>query len=119
MMSPISILNKGYSMVVNHKSQRYLASSSSEVSNSLEAAAFFSYKGGTSSNYKGKGVAIGTHSSHNKGNIFLGSSSSGGSSGSNENYVGKIISANNYKTQKKGLVVCEFCGYNGHTKKNC
>lgn len=88
------------------------------ISDSLEAAAFFSQKAGPSSNYKGKRVVTGTHSNYSKGIVFSGNSSSGGSSSSSGNYPGKAVSTNNYKAQKKGLVVCEYCGYNGHTKES-
>lgn len=86
---------------------------------SLEAAAFFSQKGGPSSNYKGKGVATVTKSNYIKGIVFSRNNSLGGSSSSGGNYFGKAVSINNYKAQKKGPVVCEYCGYNGHTKESC
>ncbi|XP_055822166.1 uncharacterized protein LOC129890690 [Solanum dulcamara] len=60
MMSPIPTLSKAYSMVINHESQRSLASSS-QVAEALEGATFFSHKRGPNSSFRGnngKGASI-------------------------------------------------------------
>lgn len=60
MMSLIPTLNKAYSMVIDHESQRSIANVLSMVIDSLEVATLFSQKRGSSSNCKSKGVIIGT-----------------------------------------------------------
>ncbi|XP_055830969.1 uncharacterized protein LOC129900004 [Solanum dulcamara] len=123
MMSPIPTLNKAYSMIIDHESQRSLASSSSvsQVAESLEGAAFFSHKGGSSSGFRGtigKGVVMGSRNTYGGGNMSSGSSPSGGNSSSGGNYPNRMSSTSNFRPQKKSSLVCEYCSYNGHTKEN-
>ncbi|XP_047257493.1 uncharacterized protein LOC124885309 [Capsicum annuum] len=107
LMTPVPSISKVYSMIVDHESQRSIASSSSvgRLSDTLDAAALFNYKLG----YKGKGG-------------YLGPGDSGGTSlvKTTSIYEGRPP-ASTYKgaPQKKTPVVCEFCGYNGHTKDQC
>lgn len=50
MLTPLPTPNKAYSLVINHKSQRFIAmtSSVSKISEVLEGTAFFSHKGSRS-----------------------------------------------------------------------
>ncbi|XP_015167773.1 uncharacterized protein [Solanum tuberosum] len=107
MLTPLPTLNKAYSLVINHESQRTIAmtSSVSKVSELLEGAAFFSHKGSQSS-YNGGGI--------NSSRTF-----SGGGSNSGGNHNGRVSSVGVVRPQKKGSIICEFCNYNGHTKEQC
>lgn len=109
-MTPIPSINKVYSMIVDHESQSIIASGSfiSQVTNTLEAITFF------------------THKSRNKGiGVYLGPGGSSSSYSANNmkpvgSYVGRLSTSNYRSTsQKRILVVCEFCGYNGHTREQC
>lgn len=95
-------------MVVDRKSQRIIASSSSlsQVTDTLEATTFFTHKSGN----KGKGVYMGT-GSFGTGYSLENINPVGG-------YEGRSPTSN-YRNiaQKKPSVICEFCGYNSHTRE--
>lgn len=83
---------------------------------SLEGATFFGHKGCSSSGFRGdigKGVAVGSHSTYNKGSI----NSESQFSSVGDNHSSKQPATNNFRPQKKTPIVYEYCSYNGHTKK--
>ena len=94
-------------MIVDHESQRFIASSSSisQVTDTLDTTGFFTNNPG----HKSKGVYLGPASS--------GSSNPAKTAGS---YEGRKPPSN-YRgaQQKRSPVVCDFCGYNGHTREQC
>ena len=107
MLTPLPTLNKAYSLVINHESQRSIAMSTSVSKSSelLEGAAFFSKKGSQPNN---NGRVLNSNRSFH-----------GGGSNSGGNHNGRVSSAGGSRPQKRESVVCEFCNYNGHTKEQC
>ncbi|XP_049349895.1 uncharacterized protein LOC125814480 [Solanum verrucosum] len=103
MQSPTPNLNKMFSLIINHKSQRNLAGHEVSLSKIVESTTMFSQKGGNSGN-SGRGqsdnVPFGYQPGGNGGNPGRG------------HYDSQY---NPIKTQKP-LTVCEVCGFRGHTK---
>uniref|UniRef100_A0A3Q7GJ35 Uncharacterized protein n=1 Tax=Solanum lycopersicum TaxID=4081 RepID=A0A3Q7GJ35_SOLLC len=95
MLTPLPTLNKAYSLVINHESQRSIAMSTSvsKVSEVLEGAAFFSKKGSQPNN-NGR-VFNSTRSFH------------GGGSNSGGNHNGRVSSSGGSRPQKRESVVYE------------
>ncbi|XP_055802142.1 uncharacterized protein LOC129871262 [Solanum dulcamara] len=102
MQSPIPNLNKAFSLVIDHESQRNIAHTNYEsfLPKLIESTALFSQKG------SGHGVGNG-NSGHQP--------SGGGGNPSRSHYETQF----NPQKPQKSVITYEVCGYRGHTKEQC
>ncbi|XP_055824271.1 uncharacterized protein LOC129892727 [Solanum dulcamara] len=102
MQSPTPNLNKAFSLVMDHESQRNIAHTNYEscLPKLMESTALFSPKG----------------SGHSVGNGNFGHQPGGvGGNPIRSHYEAQF----NSQKPQKSVITCEVCGYRGHTKEQC
>lgn len=107
MQSPTPTLNKAFSLIIDHESQRNLVIHDGSYPRIVESTAMFSQKG---DNHLGRGQFDASSRPPNFG-YHLG--------GDGNPRRGQLEAP--YKPQKvqKPIIMCEVCGFRGHTKDQC